>query len=112
MGDTPEGKKKQQEVDNASKKRIRDTPDGKKKQQEVDNASKRKIRDTPEGKKKQQEVDNASKKKIRENIRFDRESAFDEVEGRSMVDPSILDTNAFKIIEKDFLDEIGEGLEY
>ena len=30
---------------------------------------------------------------MRGNIRFDREYAFDEVEGGSMVDPSILNTN-------------------
>ena len=30
----------------------------------------------------------------------------------SKVDPSILDTNAYKIIEKDFLEEINEGPEY
>ena len=43
-----------------------------------------------------------------ENSRFDRESAFDEVKGRSVVDPSI----GYKIIEKDFLGEIDEGPEY
>ena len=47
-------------------------------------------------------------KKMCENIRFDRESAFDEVEGKSIVDPSVLNTNAYKIIEKDFFDEIDE----
>ena len=51
-------------------------------------------------------------KKMCENIRFDRESALDEAEGRSMVDPSILNTNAHKIIEKYFLGEIDEGPEY
>ena len=30
----------------------------------------------------------------------------------SMVEPSIIDTNAYKIIEKDFLHEINKGLEY
>ena len=30
----------------------------------------------------------------------------------SKVDPSILDANAYAIIEKDFLEEINEGLEY
>ena len=29
-----------------------------------------------------------------------------------MVDPSILNTNAYKIIEKDLLDDINEGHEY
>ena len=47
-------------------------------------------------------------KKMCENSRFDRESAFDEVKGRSVVDPSI----GYKIIEKDFLGEIDEGPEY
>ena len=47
-----------------------------------------------------------------ENIRFDRDSAFDEVEGGIMVDSSILNTNAYKIIEKDFLSKIDEGSEY
>ena len=51
-------------------------------------------------------------RKMCENIRFDRESAFDEVEGGSMVDPSILNTNAYKIIERDFLGEIDEGPKY
>ena len=61
---------------------------------------------------KNQEESNKAMKKMRENIRFDRESAFDEVKGKSMVDPSILNTNAYKIIEKDFLEEIDEGPEY
>ena len=34
------------------RKKIMDTLDGKKKQQEVDNASKKKVRDTLDGKKK------------------------------------------------------------
>ena len=33
-------------------KRVKETPDVKKRQQEVDSTSKKKIRDTPEGKKK------------------------------------------------------------
>ena len=49
---------------------------------------------------------------MRENIRFDKEAAFQEVKEMSKVDPSILDTNAYKIIEKDFLVEINEGPEY
>merc|ERR1711925_19202 len=65
---TNEGRKRQQDIDNASKKKIRDTPEGQKKQQEVDNASKKKVRKTPDGKKKQQEVDNASKKRIRDTF--------------------------------------------
>ena len=70
------------------------------------------IRKTDEGKKKQHETDSKSKSKTRQHVKMDRETAFDEVEGRSMVDPSILDTHAYKIIEKDFLDEISEGPEY
>ena len=41
-----------------------------------------------------------------------REAAFDDVKGRSMVDPSILHSDAYKIIEKDFLEEVNEGPEY
>ena len=48
------------------------------------------------------------RKKRCENTRFDRES----VKKISKVNPSILDTNAYKIIEKDFLREINEGPEY
>merc|ERR1719494_1391510 len=127
--ETPEGKEKQKEIDNLSKKKIRETPEGgkrhqesmrkiretpegKEKQKEIDNVSKRKTREKPEGKEKQREIDNVSKKKVRENIRFDKEAAFQEVKEMSMVDPSILDTNAYKIIEKDFLEEINEGPEY
>ena len=105
---TNEGKEKQHEIDKLSKKKIRETPEGRKKNQE----SVRKIRETPEGKEKQKEIDNVSKKKVRENIRFDKEAAFQEVKEMSKVDPSILDTNAYKIIEKDFLEEINEGPEY
>ena len=47
-----------------------------------------------------------------ESILFDKEAAFQEVEGMSMVVPSIFDTNAYKIIKKDFLAGINEGLEY
>ena len=39
---------------------------------------------------------------MRENIRFDKVAAFQKVKEMSKVDPSILDTNAYKIIEKDF----------
>merc|ERR1712113_851710 len=87
------GKKKQKEIDNLSKRKIRETPEGKEKQKEIDNVSKRKIRGKPEGKEKQREIDNVSKKKVRENIRFDKEAAFQEVKEMSKVDPSILDTN-------------------
>ena len=66
----------------------------------------KKLRISDAGKKKQHEIDNLSKKKVRENIRFDKEAAFQEVKEMSRVDPSILDTNAYKIIEKDFLVEI------
>ena len=110
--DTLEGQKKQQEVDNASKKKIRDTPEGQKKQRDGNNASNEKFRATSEGQKKQQEVDKASKKKMRKSVQFDRDSAFEEVAGKSMVDPIILDTKAYKIIENDFLEEINEGPEY
>ena len=46
------GKKKQHEIDNLSKKKIREIPEGKEKQKEVDNVSKKKIRETSEGKTK------------------------------------------------------------
>ena len=64
----------------------------------MNNTSNRKFRGTPEGKNKGREVDNASKKKIRNNVQFDRDSAFEEVSGNSMVDPIILDTKVYKII--------------
>ena len=95
-------------------RKIRETPEGKEKQKEIDNLSKKKIRETPEGKEKQKEIDNVSKKKVRENIRFDKEAAFQEVKEMTKVDPSIylsihrsiypsIDSNAYKIIERDFL---------
>ena len=71
-----------------------------KKQQEICNASKKKIRKTLEGRTKKQEESSKAMKVMCKNIRFDRESAFDEVKGRSMVDPSILNTNVYKIIER------------
>ena len=49
---------------------------------------------------------------MQENITFDRESTFDEVEGRSMVGSSILNTSAYKIIKKDFLGVIDDRPEY
>ena len=110
--ETPERKEKQKEIDNLSKKKIRETPEGKAKQKEIDNVSKRKIGEKPEGKEKQKEIDDVSKKKVCENIRFDKEDAFQEVKEMSKVHPSILDTNAYKIIEKYFLEEINEGPEY
>ena len=71
-----------------------------KKQQEICNASKKKIRKTLEGRTKKQEESSKAMKVMCKNIRFDRESAFDEVKGRSMADPSILNTNVYKIIER------------
>ena len=71
----------------------------------------KKLRITDTGEKKQHEIDNLSKKKVRENITFDKEAAFQEVKEMSKVVPSILDTNAYKMIERDFLVEIDEGPE-
>ena len=93
-----EGQYKQREVNNRSNKKIIDILEGQNKQREVNNTSNRKFRGTPEGKNKGREVDNASKKKIRNNVQFDRDSAFEEVSGNSMVDPIILDTKVYKII--------------
>ena len=60
------GKKKQHEIDNFSKRKIRETPEGKKKHQEESKESMKKLRISDAGKKKQHEIDNLSKKKIRE----------------------------------------------
>ena len=45
-------------------------------------------------------------------MKFDRDSAFEEVSGKSMFDPIISDTKAYKIIEKDFSEDINEGPQY
>ena len=56
------GKKKQHEIDNFSKKKIRETPEGKKNHQE----EMKRLRISDTGKEQQHEIDNFSKKKIRE----------------------------------------------
>ena len=125
------GKKKQHEIDNLSKQKIRETPKGnikhqeeskeamkklritdtrKKKQHEIDNLSKQKIREPPNGKEKQKEIDNVSKKSAWKYAIWQR-GCISRSQGNEQ-DWSILDTNAYKIIEKDFLVEINEGPEY
>ena len=51
-------------------------------------------------------------KKEEKNTKMETEKAFEEVQGMSMVDPSILDTTAYRIIEDDWLKETIVGLDY
>ena len=51
-------------------------------------------------------------KKIRTANNEEREEAFEEVQGMSKVDPSILSTKAFDIIKQDFKSAIAEGTTY
>ena len=63
--DTPEGRKRTQEIDRKSKQKFRDTDEGQMKNQETAKERMEKIRSTPEGKKKQHETDKKFKEKIR-----------------------------------------------
>ena len=53
---TPNGKKRQQEIDRKSKQKFRETLEGQEKQHEIDRKAKNTFRSTPEGKKIQQEI--------------------------------------------------------
>ena len=83
---------------------LRETDEGKKKNRETS----AKIRSTDDGKennrKRSADVRNAKKS--------EREKAFAEVQGKSMVNPSILDTKAYRIIKDDWLSKINIGPEY
>mgnify|MGYP002808138608 FL=1 len=46
---------------------------------------------------------------LRENDKQRKDNIFDSVQDRSMVDPSIFETEAFKVIESEFKDVIKEG---
>ena len=52
--------------------------------------------------------DKNRKATVRENDKQRKDTIFDSVQDHSMVDPSILDTDAFKIIEREFKDAIKE----
>ena len=49
---------------------------------------------------------------MRNEERKSREEAFNDVKDMSMVDPEILSTQGYKIVENDFLKEINVGPEY
>ena len=124
-------KKKMQEtrdsLDDAKKTEIRIANKKKKKEtrDSLDDAKKAEIRmvDKRKRKEKRDSLDNAIKKTIKNAdkkrktdkryIKKDaRDEAFDNVQGMSMVDPAILGTAAYKIIEKDFRNAIMEGPTY
>ena len=62
-----------------------------------------------EVKTKQTESAKKRMQSLRENVKQNRDNIFGSVQDHSMVDPSILDTDAFKTIEREFKDAIKEG---
>ena len=63
-------------------------------------------------KKQMVQLTRRERKKIRTATKEEREEAFEEIQGMSMVDPSILSTKAFDIIKQDFESAIAEGTTY
>ena len=89
-----DGKREQvKESDKIRKKEIRDT---------LDDVKREKIRCNDKNRKKNKHVE----------IKDERKQVFDNVHGCSMVDPFILTTPAFKIMQEDFKSVIQQGPMY
>ena len=105
---TPQGRAEHRLDDKARKAEIRSTPEGKKENRENAKKAMAEKRSTLEGKEKNR----LDIKKRRDTDKDSRDEAFEAVQGMSMVDPSILHTDAFKILSSDW-DEISiKGPEY
>ena len=91
---------------------LRATDDGKEKNRETAKQGMSNIRETDDGKKKNRETAKQGMSSVRNAKKSEREKAFAEVQGKSMVDPSILKTNAYRIIKDDWLNKINVGPEY
>ena len=81
---------------------------------ESDKIRKKEIRDNLDGDKREQARynDKSRKKNKRVEIKDERKQVFDNVYRYSMVDPFILATPAFKVIEEDFKSAIQEDPTY
>ena len=121
-------KKKKKEMrdnfDDAVKEKIKDSDKKKKKEMRdnIDDAVKEKIKDSDKKKKKEmrdniddavkekiKDSDKKKKKEMRDNKKNERYDIFKNVQTCSMVDPSILHTTAFSLIEEEFKNAIQEG---
>ena len=79
--------------------------------------------DTKQHHKRRKNLDETTEKNIKaenakqyqkrtKNTKMEREKVFEEVQGMSVADPSILDTEAYRIIEDERLKETTDGPEY
>ena len=87
---------------------IRSTPEGKEQNRKCAKKGMSDIRSTPEGKEQNQKCS----ERIRSISAEVKEKAFEAVRGKSMTDPSIIRTDAFKIIQSSWQKVMNEGPEY
>ena len=105
---TDEGKEKNRKASQD----LLATPEGRMKHQERNKKRMADLLATPDGRMKHQERNKKRMSANRATSSSEREKAFSDVQGMSMVDPSILDTKAFQIIEEEWLRKINEGPEF
>ena len=111
---TEEGKKKHRERARESMNKILATADGKMKHQISSSNSRRivqKKRDGKDNETKIQGINQLNQTRVKKDLKS-RKKAFDEVKDMSMVQPSIIDTTAYKIVENEFLKLISVGPEF
>ena len=125
--DTKQYHKTRTHFNKATKKSIqdKDTKQHHKRRKNLDGTTKKRIqdKDTKQHHERRKNLNETTKKvpwlkiqkkhqKRRKNTKMERQKAFEGVQEMSMLDPSILDTAAFCVIEDDLLKETTVGPEY
>ena len=125
--DTKQHQERRKNLDETTKKNIKaeNTKQHQERRKNLDKTIKKSIQDedTKQHHKRRKSLDEATKKNIKaenakqqqkrtKNTKMEREKVFEEIQGISMVDPSILDTEAYHIIEDERPKKTTDGPEY